>query len=72
MSSRGLFQACTKNIGGVNVGYYLLGDSAFPLTNWLKKTFSDNSCLTVEQQIYNKKTSRVVVENAFGKLKGAY
>ncbi|XP_073474162.1 uncharacterized protein [Aquarana catesbeiana] len=61
----GLYPVCTNNICGVNVGYYVLGDSAYPLQNLL---------LTPEQQIYNKKTSRawVVVENAFGRLKGRW
>ncbi|XP_063284820.1 uncharacterized protein LOC134612308 [Pelobates fuscus] len=70
----GLYPVCTKNIGGVNVGYYVLGDSAYPLQNWLLKPFPDNGRLTLEQQTYNKKTSRarVVVENAFGRLKGRW
>lgn len=66
--------ACTKNIGGVDVGYYLLEDSAYPLQNWLLKPFNDNDRLTMEQQTYNRKTSRarVVVENASGRLKGRW
>ncbi|XP_073488862.1 uncharacterized protein [Aquarana catesbeiana] len=65
----GLYPVCTKNICGVNVGYYVLGDSAYPLQNWLLKPFPDNGRLKPEQQIYNKKTSRarVMVENAFGR-----
>ncbi|XP_073491291.1 uncharacterized protein [Aquarana catesbeiana] len=70
----GLYPVCTKNICGVNVGYYVLGDSAYPLQNWLLKPFPDNGRLTPEQQTYNKKTSRarVLVENAFGRLKGRW
>ena len=70
----GLYPVSTKNICGVNVGYYVLGDSAYPLQNWLLKPFPDNGRLTTEQQTYNKKTSRVrvVVENAFGRLKGRW
>ena len=69
-----LFPALTRNIGGVNAGYYILGDSAYPLQKWLLKPFHDTGRLTAEQQVYNKKFCRaqVVVENAFGRLKGRW
>ncbi|XP_062302094.1 uncharacterized protein LOC134006997 [Osmerus eperlanus] len=75
LASRGNhFPAYTRNIGGVNVGYYILGHSAYPLQNWLVKPFPDTCQLTAEQKIYNKKicSARVVVENAFGRLKGRW
>ncbi|XP_024121281.1 protein ANTAGONIST OF LIKE HETEROCHROMATIN PROTEIN 1 [Oryzias melastigma] len=70
----GLDPACTKNIGGVSVGYYLLGDSAYPQMNWILKPFPENGRLTAEQQTFNEKTSsaRVVVGRAFGRLKGRW
>lgn len=64
----------TWNIGGVNVGFYILGDSAYPLQNWLLKRYQDTGRLTAEQQTFNKKFSRVrvVVKNAFSRLKGRW
>ena len=75
LASRGKhFPAYTRNIGGVNTGYYILGHSAYPLQNWLLKPFPDTGQLTVEQKIYNRKicSARGVVENAFGRLKGRW
>lgn len=69
-----LFSHQQKNIGGQDVGHYILGDAAYPLTSWLMKPFLDNGHLTPQQEVYNKKTSRarVVVENTFGRLKGRW
>lgn len=55
--------------GDRSVGYYLVGDEAFPLKPWLMKPVP-NRCLTREQRIYNYRLSRTrrVVENAFGIL----
>ncbi|XP_016418989.1 putative nuclease HARBI1 [Sinocyclocheilus rhinocerous] len=71
---RHLFAQQYRNINGQDVGFYILGDAAYPLTSWLMKPFPDNGFLTAQQQVYNHKTSkaRVVVENAFGRLKGRW
>ncbi|KAK1880451.1 Protein ANTAGONIST OF LIKE HETEROCHROMATIN PROTEIN 1 [Dissostichus eleginoides] len=70
----GLLPHVTRNIGGHDVGYYILADSAYTLQRWLMKSFKDNGRLTPQQHVYNYKKSRarVVVENAFGRLKGRW
>ncbi|KAJ3581651.1 hypothetical protein NHX12_019472 [Muraenolepis orangiensis] len=62
------------NISGCDVGYYLIGDPAYPLQKWLMKPFSDTGRLTREQHTYNYRLSsaRSVVEMCFGRLKGRW
>ena len=64
----------TRNINGVEIGPLLAGDSAYPLTSWLMKPYSDRGHLTPEQKKFNKKFSalRCVVERAFGMLKSRW
>ncbi|XP_034036739.1 protein ANTAGONIST OF LIKE HETEROCHROMATIN PROTEIN 1-like [Thalassophryne amazonica] len=75
LANRGnYFPAHTRNIGGVTAGYYILGDPAYPLQNWLLKLFHDTGRLPVGQHQLNKKFigARGVVENAFGRLRGRW
>ncbi|KAA8578126.1 hypothetical protein FQN60_011497, partial [Etheostoma spectabile] len=59
LASRGIFfPASTRNVGGVDAGYYILGGSAYPLQNWLLKPFHDTGRLSAEQQVYNQKICR--------------
>uniref|UniRef100_A0A3B3R9Y3 DDE Tnp4 domain-containing protein n=1 Tax=Paramormyrops kingsleyae TaxID=1676925 RepID=A0A3B3R9Y3_9TELE len=69
-----LFPNQTKNIAGQDVGFYVLGDAANPLQNWLLKPFPDTGSVTAEQRTHNFKISRTrcVVEKAFGRLKGRW
>lgn len=51
-----------------------MGDSAYPLKDWLLKPHSVNEQLTPVQQMFNEKFSqaRIVVKHAFGRLKGRW
>lgn len=68
------FSGRVKNICGTDVGYFILGDSAYPLQKWLLKPYPDTGRLTEGQELYNMRTSRArcVVEHAFGRLKGRW
>ena len=52
----------------------IFGDSAYALSSWLMKPYIDRGNLTPEECSFNIKhnTARVVVENAFGRLKGRF
>ena len=52
----------------------MLGDPAYPLLRWMMKPFPDCDRLTQEQRNFNYRLSkaRVVVENAYGRLKGRW
>ena len=61
-------------ISGVRVLPLIVGDSTYALSDWLMKLFTDNGNLTLEQVNFNEILSmtRVVVENAYGRLKGRF
>ena len=58
---------------GVSVPPYIIGDAAYPLKTWLMKPFPDRG-LSEDRRNYNYRISRarMVVENAFGRLKGRW
>lgn len=71
-----LYDIChlvTQVVGDVLVPALVLGDGAFPFRTYLMKRFSQ-AVLTQDQKKFNKahSNSRVVVENAFGILKGRF
>ncbi|XP_050324429.1 uncharacterized protein LOC126755727 [Bactrocera neohumeralis] len=53
---------------------FILGDSAYPCRNYLIPVFKDYGSLTPNQINFNKthSSARIVVENAFGALKGRF
>ena len=56
------------------VPLFLIGDSAYPLNSWLIKPFAYNTELSNCERKYNYylSKSRIVVENAFGRLKARW
>ena len=62
------------NILGREIFPFLVGDSAYPLSTWIMKHFAHNSTLTDGQKLFNYRLSRarIVVENAFGRLKARW
>ena len=63
-----------KVIEGVPVRPLILGDSASPLLPWLIGPYPQSATMTRDQSRFNKamNKSRVVVDRAFGKLKGRW
>lgn len=65
-----------RNFENLNVTYesHLLGDAAYPLKENLLTPYKDNGFLTDIQKNFNKihSKSRVVIEQAFGLLKGRF
>ena len=71
-TSGNLFSDWKRVINGVEVPLLVLGDPGYPLLPWLMKPFTDNGHLTAAERHYNycQSRARMVVENAFGCLKG--
>ncbi|XP_059391526.1 uncharacterized protein LOC132124489 [Carassius carassius] len=59
-------------VNGVEVPIHLIGDAAYPLKQWLMKGFPNHQNLTLNQSHLNfcLSSARMVVGNAFGRLKG--
>ncbi|KAJ8300616.1 hypothetical protein KUTeg_022135, partial [Tegillarca granosa] len=55
-------------------GNHLVADAAYPLRRWLLTPYRDNRHLNQEQKHFNylHSSNRVVIERAFGLLKGRY
>ena len=62
-----------KDVEGVKVPPLMLGDSAFPFQSWLMKPYT-SAVLTPSQQYFNYRLSRarMVIEEAYGELKGKW
>lgn len=70
-----LYSKAYDNVNELFYGnMFLLGDSAYPSLRWIVPPFRDTGNLTEQQKIFNFKHSstRILVENALGLLKGRY
>ena len=69
-----LFEDRLAIMNNVRVPVIVLGDPAYPLLPWLMKPFINSGSLTPEQLEFNNRLSkaRVIVEHAFGRLKGRW
>ena len=67
------FKNVAHREGTVDIPPILLGDGAFPFHNWMMKPYSQ-AVLKNEQNYFNYRLSRarMVIEGAFGKLKGRW
>ncbi|CAH3046151.1 unnamed protein product, partial [Porites lobata] len=68
------YDSVCDTINGVRVPPLILGDSAYPLQDWLMKPYVDRGNLSAEELQFNNLLSitRVVVENGYGRLKGRF
>lgn len=70
----GLLDGYSRDILGQHISPLILGDSAYSLQTWLMKPFTDTPNLSREKKCYHYHLSRarIVVENAFGRLKARW
>ncbi|KAB0803778.1 hypothetical protein PPYR_00748 [Photinus pyralis] len=70
-----LYKTATENPADLFYGKYkLIGDSAYPALDWLSTPKKDNGHLSNDDKDFNYRHSstRIVVENAYGHLKGRF
>ena len=68
------FPLMERNVGGVETAPVIIGDVVYPLLPWLLKPFRETATSTAEEKLFNYRLSRarMVIENAFIRLKGRF
>ncbi|CAK6966416.1 Hypothetical predicted protein [Scomber scombrus] len=63
-----------REINGVAVSHFLLGDPVYPLMDWLIKGYAHSPRITPEQESFNVylSSARTTVEIAFGRVKSRW
>ena len=63
-----------RRINNVDVPVMILGDAAYPMLPWIMKPYPGTGTLSRKQRHFNYRLSRarMVVECAFGRLKGRW
>ena len=69
-----LLSPVVRTGGGEEIRPLLVSDPAYELTNWCMKPYPETRAITPSQRNFNKALSRarVVIEQAFGMLKGRW
>lgn len=58
---------------GINTKNHILGDGAFPLKTWLMKPYIGRNLNPIQQNFnFRLSSTRMVVENTFGRYKGRF
>ncbi|KAE8748732.1 hypothetical protein FOCC_FOCC004535 [Frankliniella occidentalis] len=63
-----------KEVDGMRIPFFIVGDPAYPLLPWVIKNYSYDGRTTREMDSFNchMNQGRIVVENAFGRLKARW
>ena len=74
MESDTLFLNRKRTINGIDIHLLILGDPTYLALPWLMKSYPEHAHMTRQQRNFNYRQSRarIVIENAFGRLKGRW